>query len=942
MDQEQDHNVEEQEPRVAAPNEPWQNLCHMLAEFHITEGDDKEKSARELLSKGTEVSLPEVLDTDGEKTPYRLFPRPCYTVINSCVKLLEKRLENEVNGGAPDPEEEKIELGAMCLADMLFSGTCTSPDGKFSIHWVRQNEGTITLNPHGRRVKQLASRLEKYRTARIELAKLNGLTVELPTLSCRKTVEQDIRSSFAQWKAIDPKKWDGQKPWEITDSLDSLKENLGYEAQGGFPSSGDGFEDHAEAMDEEIAQRAWMNLEPGLIGETLRYTEGQRGNVLARTPKAWLWNYAENPIDVAVDYVCTNAKPCLEEAHSLLAQALTNPKLAEAGTLALTLDSQNKNNPDSYWKIIKRISGHFPSARTSDPEQVLQKLDCARFTICLEMINRRLGVDPAEFQQIFQEKIHRILGDPKRRETVTRNELLLETVAETKTAKGKNWGQIEREVWLEHLQSSAVGAYENSIGMEHERKRLLGRLNHLFKTPREELAASKNSEETREIVAEKVHLVISSASDAFYSYLSGKTGQMTRRELRTKVYTLKAAAEAAGKTDLAAKLGETGKFITSISSQIKSGDWYTNKEGNKNAIYNFLATMLECPRMGPVEFPGSAEPEPKDPLDITCDFLRAIGTKAPMGGETIRENLESCKEYELADEGGQLTQALRKITKTRDRGRGEKLTLVGMISERKNTLEAAIQIAETGHESTDPVRELHRLIESEVEILRSPQTLDANQNKQFEKNLYFWKGLHYLAQNIQGRKEEERYQVSATGKGTLQNLVAMAKAKLRNKEIRGKDGSTLAQFGLTKTRERSLLANLAVPMGLWLERDEKGSKMKISHSDFMDSLKTRRDACELCLQISETDKEIESKTTEFEEKRRRAKNITNSYVLSEIIGTLEHPEELAQGLSWEMREPKAAALLTESQPEIDTPVKRWEEIEHAPKPVIKETELTLP
>lgn len=923
------------EPEELAPNEPWQNLCFMLEKFCIISAPDgdREKATEEFLMKGESVDLPEVIDTNGEKTPYRLFPMACYSVINSCVKLLERDLEREVNGGALDETAQKVAIGTMCLADILFAGACTSPDGKFSIHWVRKDAGEITLNPHGRRIKQLAARLEKYRTARVAMASQSGQELNLPTLSCRPTVEQDIKASYAQWKVVDPKRWDGRKPWEITDSLDSLKENLGMEAieSGRMPTGGiaGDFEDRAEIHNDIVAQRAWLGLPEGSIPETLRYNETQRGNILAQTPKAWIWNYTDDPLAYAVDYVCSNAKPCLEEAHGLLAKSQEDPRYSEAGSLALMFDSQSKNNPDSYWKIIKRISSHFSSARGTDPESVLRKLDCARFTVCLEMTNRKLGVNPEEFQRIFQEKVHQVLADPARREAVTRNELLLETLKETKSAKEKGWGQIDEEIWLEHLQSSAVGAYENSVGMEAERRRLLGKLNHLFKTPREELERTRDADEGRDEVTQKLHGILSSASEAFYIYLSGKTGQMTRRELRTKVYAMKSAAEKRGKMDLAERLGTTGKFLASISGQIKSGDWFRNKKANKEAIFNFLATMLEAPQTGKVEFPGSKEPEPKDPLEITCDFLRAIGSKAPMGGYTIERNMEDFREYDASNEGGQLTAALKKITKNKDRNEKErgKQTLTGMISERKQTLEAAIALADRIHGSPEPLKALHREMEEQAEILRAPQNLDPEENVGFEKNLFFWKGLHYLAQNIQSRKEEERFQVSATGKGTLQNLIAMAKAKLKNKDIRRKDGESLQQFALTKTRERSLLSNLAVPLALWLEKDIKGTKTKVSHEDFVSGLKDRLAACEVCLQISENDKDMEKKTAEFEESHRVAKIVTNSYIIAEVIGSLEEPEDMAKGLDWEVKNPKAAALLLEAHPELDTPTKRWAHVQ---------------
>lgn len=926
-----------------APSDPWQNLCYMLEKYRvIAPSDNAEEEAKALLLQGEQAAPPDVIDIDGERIPYRRFPRACRSVINSCVKFLEKGLENQINGGAVSPEAEKMAIGAMCLADNFFEGACTSPDGKFSIHQVNKANKRLALNPHGRWIKQLAAKLEKYRSVRLELAKQAGASLELPPLSCTTTVMQDIRASLAQWSPVDPETSDGSKPWEMMDSLDSLKENLGVEAVSpGFSGSDDteeNFEEKAETHDEIIDQQRWLRLPEGSVGSPLfAQTDVQRGNILSRTPKAWIWNYAEDPLQFAVDYVCDNAKPCLEEAHNMLVRAGENRRLSELGSQALILDSQNKNNPDSFWKVIKRISENFSSSRGEDPEALLRKLDCARFTVCLKMTNLKLGINPDEFQRVFQEKIHKVLADPKRRETVTRNELLMETLTETDA--GKTWGTQQRETWLEHLQTAAIGAYENSVGMEAERKRLLDRLNHLFKTPREELERTQTREGQEEIIG-KIHGILTGAADAFYTYLSGKTGQMTRRELRTKIYALKTSAEKRGKHDLAERLSETGRFISSISSQIKSGEWYSRKEANKQIIFNFLATMLECPKSGALEFPGSKEPDAKDPLQITCDFLRAVGTNAPMGGKTIAENLDSCREYEEATEGGQIAKALRKVTKNLHRptkpgekanGRGrEQKPVVPSLLDRRQTLGSAIETAEKIHGAKDPLRELYRAVEQEIEVLRTPQTLDAAQNERFEKNLYFWKGLCYLTQNIQSRKEDERFQVSSTGKATLQNLISMANAKLRNKEIRRqKDGSALAQFSLTKTRERSLLSNLVVPLALWLAKETKGVKTKISHEEFVGGLREKRAAAEILLQVAESDQDIERKTEEFRAERERAKRLTNSFVLEEIISTLENPQDLAKGLTWEMENPTAATRLVESHPELDTPNKRWAHLQNS-------------
>jgi len=1014
-----------------APNDPWSALAWWMQKYCITrdgEGKTAEEEASEFLSAGPSVKLPQLITVNDERSPYRLYPITSYRIINACVKVLEKQLETEIAGESPSPEEETKIAGIMTLANLLFGGACTHPDGQFTIHRMDPIKKRPVLNPHGRRVKQLAVRLEKYSTTRTELAARKGQKLELPTLSCREIINQEINNSLQIWKIVDGENWDGRNPGDLSDSLDSLKQNLGFEATVTAEPLEDDFPDTLEIQSQEIAQSAWTNLN---LPFNLRFQETQRGNILASSPLAWLWNFEEDPLTFVVDYVSSHAKPCLEEAHSLLLQAHMDPKYKEVGSLALILDPKNKNNPDSYWKIIKRLSQHFSSSQTNEPESTLKKLDCARFTLCLETTNRNLGIDPEEFSKAFHEKVRAILADPALRDTVTRNQILLDTLLETKDAQKLGWGKREGEQWLEHLQSTAVGAYENSIGMENERRKLLTKLNHLFKTPREELEkASKNPTENVESI-EKIHGVIASAANAFYSYLSGRTGQMTRRELRTKIYSLKTSAAKRGDRTQEEKLATMGKFVASISSQIKSGEWYTKEKENKSILFDFLIEMLRSPKTNELEFPGSTEPEAKDPLDITIDFLKAFSgeTEHPTGSHNITFILELCRTRQLEDEGGQLAAALTKITKNR-------VETLPAIKDRKTTLEGAIEISNGVHQADDPFAFINTRTQEETEILtfipteerpepfsrhpgepvppafdtegnlapigetetalqwlefetlriqeankdgkmtaanmqdahrainagtlilqglpeNSPQLeqralsttteLKREVNLRLEKNLSFWKGMHYISQNIQSRREPEKYQISPTGRGTLQNLIAIAKAKLQNKELTGRTiGSTdaiLKQFQLTRTRERTIAPNISIPLALWLSEKEKGTKTKITQEDFVKMLESRHHACILCLNINENDRAMQETLNTFQERELDDKNALNTSIINNCITMLENQEELTAGLRWQNSHPKELAKLGKQHPELDTPIMKIRQVQTKKK--TKEIETIL-
>jgi hypothetical protein len=902
------------------PNDPDENLAFMLEKYRvINESPNRMEEARKFLAAGETISLPYVVENDGQKRPYRLYPMASYHLINSCVKTLEKHLEMEVNGGSRQPEDERQDTAIMCLADMLFAGACKSPDGKFTVHWVskaRENQPPkITINPHGRRVKQLADRLEKYRQTRIELARRAGKSINLPDVSAPYTIKTDIEMSYSHWKMVDPYNWDGRTPWELTDSVESRRENLGEEVVQGSGEAGlvDDYEEEIETQAQVVAQAKHLGLE---LPETLRYQAEQRGNVMATSPKAWIWDYDQSPVDFTVNYLCDNARGCLEEAHSLLLKSRSNRAYEEAGSQALLLDFKTKTNPENFWQIIKRITGAFPSNREEEEVETLEKLDTARFTVCLELTNRKLGINPDTFQEAFYNKIHGILADPARRETTTRNEVLMECVRECPEAKAKNWGEQEVEQWLEHLQSTAVGAYENSTGMETARKKLLAQLNRLFKAPREALESTQGKEQ--EEVIGKLQVILQSAANEFYKALSGKTGQMARRELRTKVYEMKGRAHSQGNNALEEKLGEMGRFIGSISSQIKSGQWYEHKEENTERIRDFLTVMLETPKGPGPEFPGSPQPAAKDPLEITCEFLRKIeGTKHGMGHKTIQNRLAAWKTNEMTHEGGQLAAALQKVARKRGTGAGPQ-DLRQTIQERSKTLEAAITLSQRIHEAADPVKETVKAFEEAVSVLRSPHSLKEEDHKGFEENLYFWKGVHYLGQNIQSRGEEGRYQLAATSRGTIQNLIAMAKAKLENRELTTQTGERLSQFSLTRTRERSLIAGAAVPLALWLEKPEKGCKTIITHQQFVAGLQERKEACDICLEIAKGEKDIERKTMDYAERNAWNKKTTNSFVIAEVIGVLEEPKDMTAGIQWAVANPQRAAEIA-SITEADTP-----------------------
>jgi len=997
-----------------APLEPWQALCFYLERFRVIksgEGKPREEEALSFLGEGQEVKLPYVTTVQSELTPYRIYPIAAYRVINAAVKVLEKDLEKEIRGYTTDRLEIKTLIGIATLADTLFSGACTHPEGNFLIHRMDPKTGEISLKGHGRRIKQLATRLTRWRAVYGDMLVEKGTDPNLPELSCREIVAQEISSSLQRFKITQGANFEGFSPIGSTDSIEALRENMGLEPTAMLGERG-GSDEEAETWETEVAQASWMGLD---IPHNIRGRDTIRGNVISESPRDWIWTYEESPLDFVVNYVCAHAKPCLEEAHSLLIEASENPNVGQLGTYALTLDPKSKVNPDSYWKIIKRISHHFPSSKP-ETDNISKKLDTARFILSLDAINKKLNIDAATFQRNYQQQVYEAIDKSKSsNEPITRNAILLKAIDLTCPAMS----QIEKEQWLENLQSFAVGAYENSKGMELERKKLLGRINHLFKTPREELEKVKHNKSQSQNAIEKLNTVIQSASNAFYKYLSGSTGQMTRRELRTKVQTMKKWAEQRGDAKLLEELNHISKFISSISSQIKSGQWYTKEKENKEILFNFLLTMLQTPKplKGP-EFLGSKEPEAKDPLEITIDFLRSFGEEKVLspGKHAITEVIAMCKAREQADDGIQIADALKEITKN-------KTETLPVIKERERALAGAIDISEFLHNSKNPIKDIAEKFEEELEILATEESptedidpfsdpsapkvfegkamgdtekqsaiiwlqkkaqefkdsqddpnfsqtptwlkkvketehmsrkileslareKNTNQgqfnndilkenrnlqriiNRRLEKNLSFWKGINYIGQNIQSRREAEKYQISPTGRGTLQNIIAIVKAKIQGREVaidkdktnkRITEDKTLRQFKVSRTRGRTLVTNAGVPIALWISKDIKGTKTKINKEDFLETLKSRHKACLVCLDLNKRDTSIEEKLHQFHEREKEDRNAINTHIIDQCITMLEDKEGLTKGLEYINSSRNKLSRISSQNPPLDTP-----------------------
>jgi hypothetical protein len=710
------------------PKEPFSALAWHLAHKAIipfAKSKDFRQHAVRFLSNGTDVKLPTVAKTTlGKTKPYVLFPFPALEIIEICVSLVEKELESEIRGHNPKPEQEQILHGILTLADSLFPSACTSPKNDLKLHKPVPSKNNLTslipstfeLQPtrHAKRLKQYATRLTKFCSARVGLWNSRNANKPLPTLSCNIVVNQEIADSYQRLKILDLENWDGTDPSRMMDSLDAMKDNLGFEATStdSVPGSTNLSPDDFTADENEDARDQhtdWSSKAKNTIN---------RASIVHTSPNTWTWNYQEDPLETLIEYVATHTKPSLEKAHNLL----TVHDTQQSAEKALILNPQYKKNAETYWIIINRIAQHFPATNSVESPETLQKLDAARFALSLETTNRNLGIDPSEFRNLFDTQIQRILNDPKQSATVTRTEILLSTVLQTQKAIHNNWGKQQAETWLEHLQSFGPGSYENSTQMESRRKQTLAKLNHYFFQPRIELSKLSQDPNTTQEDKDIFLETLEPGVNAIYQMSSGKYGLITRRELKTKLRSLIANAEKRNQPVLKEQLKSYYSFVTGISNQIKSGTWYSNAEQNKAVLRSFVHTMLEAPRITEQEFPGSTEPSPQDSLQVSIEYLRTFSSdkELPAGLQTLQKVLDLCRQQEVQHEGSTLAPLLKTLLSPNQRSHDHippSRTTLASIENRISTLEGAIVIAEHLQNAPDPVTSMTELLRPEFAIL---------------------------------------------------------------------------------------------------------------------------------------------------------------------------------------------------------------------------------
>jgi len=1059
------------------PLKAWPRLVHILNKFALTKHQARssdEEATLNLLKHGESIKIPRTLRKEGEDIPYALRPTQAALIIHACINFIYWKASKQ---RIPQGEDLTVIKGAMFLAEQLFHHALSTPDGRFHLHYFSYKNNTQEILPfrHTQNIKSLANSLLKYQKTLVALANHENKPISFPPLYCTTLVKEELAASKAKFELLLAQGFKGDIN-DSSDSLDALQENKGFLPTASYFDGKTKEEDISDREDgfldtdeENNPNSAFSGMDfsdspennqpiqwgsPNLEGYD-RPKLAVRGNI-SSTPKNWVWDYEQDPLEYILEYT---AQKCQEPVEHAISNLVSTPPYgqinAQDPSKVLIINPKNKNNPDNYWKCLKSLTSGV-STQESENQETLEKLDCARFSLSLtdlntqwveihkniliqellyencaptarppsllpvstfaenlnllpwdtsweknksnpviqEAINTSLHGGPAFQKKLIQFMVEKNLLPPLPASPINhtafmvaflakvnglaldnsfalklRNDILIETFQEIPKADGTLWSQQESEIWLEHLQTKGVGTYENSSGMEKKREEILSLLNKVYSTI--------------DATPEKAAPVLYKLAENLHPKLAGVCSQAIRRELRSQLNTLKSYAELRGDKQKSYDLQALVAFMSSISSKVKSQEWYTNKLNNIKTLSEILITIFHEPKRSRLFFPGSKKPEDRDPLEITLDFLKSFpeGECASFGKLPIQQELLAFREDISKQPANNLQESLTQISKNL-KLRGGSHQNERDLTNIKSTLESSLHIAKTIHNSSTPMETMDHLVNNALEIVKyahnapppiqmpldseelsiwETQTIvdntvntcemlaNSNRNKaqdikaldaatqqlslsiavlslaKFEtapqeqkflesiqnlekevasawKNNYlFWKGLQGIAKSIKARKDSEDFQVSSSGEATLNNMIAIAKAKSENRTA----GVFASQetpmqskmFQITTIRSRFVHWGVSIPIALWLAKDTKGKVTKINKKDFELALENRIANCQKLLTTSD----LETTLQTFKDSQQEQIRLLNLRVLTNCLLFLQNTNEVPRRMDWKQK-----------------------------------------
>jgi hypothetical protein len=242
-----------------------------------------------------------------------------------------------------------------------------------------------------------------------------------------------------------------------------------------------------------------------------------------------------------------------------------------------------------------------------------------------------------------------------------------------------------------------------------------------------------------------------------------------------------------------------------------------------------------------------------------------------------------------------------------------------IITGRLERLEGGIEIMEKFHnsENVDTVSALIRKVEDEIKVLQTnfePQM----DKKALDENLKFWKGLVFITENIKSRREDGAYQVSSPGRKLLNKCLKASKEKLNPMKKQRQDFTNM----LRETQKVVLSSNVGTPIGLWINKEEKGKRKKTKHNEVVEMWKKEAEGQKKVLQLSANVNQTQKIANGIKENRTIAVKVLNITVAEEMQRVLSESETIAKAMRWQLENEGTVLKLIEKGEDPGDPIKR--------------------
>lgn len=927
----------------------YKALCQTLVKYRVVNprrNESPEYACAKLLRKADKTNLPTTVlikSKDGDPSgsrylPYRIFPTAALESLNRCVRFLEYCLQIENTPRTTNQKtktnpykDNKIREGVLQLAILLIPNCLVTPEqiyynpnrtntpedagGGTLLHRANPKDPTHPiLTKRARILKNLLGRLEKYEFTHLNLQP-NPKSTSEPLLEIHRLqtlFNQEVKASLNSWKKLRDEIEENTRSLEDMGFAEEQKaltyepteepeemENLDFS---NFDPNDDPL-DQEEYRNDQIQTAHYYGESPSDPESNEETSQEKTRRNLPCEPDGWLWQDTVDPMVFITSYVHQEILPRIEQKKEDLLAIFSNTNLSQSEKeKELLIIPEKKYNPNDFWKILGNLAKNSPE----EDQQIREKLASARFAVCLRETNRAMGVPHTEFLQAWEQTIREHLSgkNPK----PSRNHALQSTLQNLPSCG--NWKKEKLDQWLETLQTLAPGGYENTAAQEINRHQIIETLNQTLGRIREGMETQREGE-----TQENLETLLNQVAQGITKSLSGPSGQTVRRELRYHIKSLKDEAVERKNTEEVENFKSLWQWITSISKQIKTGDWYlpeTQKAAHKvvrGMIIDILAKEID--KKNEKIFKTSPIPEGKSELELCIEFLKSISGDDSSKGFAGRSYLDK-----------KIQGAAAQLVESRQKNLGTTLTPKEWsknhnVEDLPNKIRAGL-VAEkllTEIPTENKLQALFSKTGNHLKALFGQE--ECNPPITQEENLAFWNAMFSIGENILMRKEDPKYKPSPLGKKMLLSCANLAKDNYTGIQ-------TVSDYTRENLRKNSknmvLLANAIVPIGLWILAPSKGKNAETPHEEIVKSFQKRRK------QWEEINKLFSQKNQEDLKNQLKSEIVitfsVNLSALDETAKFCKNPIELAEAILWQHRNPEEALLLGQKFPQKDSPIER--------------------